>query len=335
MAEVVSDTDVMYNTTLSTTLTLPPSSQTSVPQALPPEKRDSSLHVSPAGINNISDSLSRVAMPAPDHRAKMDSAVASPVAVIPNPVSTTPGSSGGTAPPGLTASTRGTALPAIVPPGGTTSTGGAGTAHSADFVPKAANRHKGVFIEKISEQKGPSTLVLTYADHANGRPTDTILIMIPVDSGSRLSSRPSLSPEKAADTLKKGTVPLVAAAGAGTELSKGGAETGQKTRKAAPVVVNSDCKSFAVDYDVDKLRLKLLASQKDEDKVLIAKKVFKTKCFTTAQVRALCEVFTADAGKFRFLEAAYPFVSDDHFRQLSDLLTDPSYISRFRTMTGQ
>jgi len=101
------------------------------------------------------------------------------------------------------------------------------------------------------------------------------------------------------------------------------------------LVVNSDCRNFAADYDVDKLRVKMLEGSKDEDRILTAKKVFKTKCFTTKQIRALSEVFTTDAGKYHFFEAAYPFVSDDRFRELTDLLADPVYNGKFRALTGQ
>jgi len=95
------------------------------------------------------------------------------------------------------------------------------------------------------------------------------------------------------------------------------------------------CRNFAADYDVDKLRVKMLEGSKDEDRILTAKKVFKTKCFTTKQIRALSEVFTTDAGKYHFFEAAYPFVSDDRFRELTDLLADPVYNGKFRALTGQ
>ncbi|HVW58979.1 MAG TPA: DUF4476 domain-containing protein [Puia sp.] len=107
----------------------------------------------------------------------------------------------------------------------------------------------------------------------------------------------------------------------------------QKSTKL--VVMNSDCRNFASDYDVDKLRVKMLDADKDDDKIQTARKIFKTKCFTTKQIRALSEVFTSDAGKYRFFETAYPFVSDDHFRELTDLLADPVYNGKFRAMTGQ
>ncbi len=112
-------------------------------------------------------------------------------------------------------------------------------------------------------------------------------------------------------------------------------DSSQKSAVSKVVVVNSDCRNFASDYDVDKLRVKMLEAAKDEDRILAARKIFKTKCFTTKQIKALSEVFTSDAGKYRFFEAAYPFVSDDHFRELTDLLADPVYNGKFRAMTGQ
>ena len=105
--------------------------------------------------------------------------------------------------------------------------------------------------------------------------------------------------------------------------------------RSKPVVVNSDCRNFATDYDVDRLRVKMLEGSKEDERLQAAKRVFKTKCFTTRQIKALSEVFTTDAEKFRFFESAYPFVSDDRFRDLTDLLADPVYNGKFRVMTGQ
>jgi hypothetical protein len=103
------------------------------------------------------------------------------------------------------------------------------------------------------------------------------------------------------------------------------------TKSAIPFV-NSDCHSYATDYDVDKLRVKLLEISKDEDRIVAARKVFKTRCFATRQIRALSEVFTSDAGKYRFFEAAYPFCSDSQFSELGAILADPVYSGKFRAM---
>jgi len=98
--------------------------------------------------------------------------------------------------------------------------------------------------------------------------------------------------------------------------------------------LNSDCHNFATDYDVDKLRVKMLEAAKDVERISAASKTFKTKCFFTRQLRALSEVFTTDAAKFKFFEAAYPYAADGHFRELGTLLADPVYSSKFKTLTG-
>jgi hypothetical protein len=79
----------------------------------------------------------------------------------------------------------------------------------------------------------------------------------------------------------------------------------------------------------------MLSANKDDDRILVAYKIFKTKCFSTNQVSALSEIFTTDAAKFKFLETAYPFVSDDQFPELVNLLSDPVYAGKFRTLTGR
>jgi hypothetical protein len=125
-------------------------------------------------------------------------------------------------------------------------------------------------------------------------------------SGSRASRNPKTdTPETASSSARKSTLPFI----------------------------NSDCHAFATDYDVDKLRIHMLAANKDDDRIQTAYKVFKTKCFATSQLRALCELFSSDAAKFKFLATAYPFVSDDHFPELENLLSDTLYAGKFRNMT--
>ncbi|MBO9567043.1 MAG: DUF4476 domain-containing protein [Niastella sp.] len=99
------------------------------------------------------------------------------------------------------------------------------------------------------------------------------------------------------------------------------------------LLMNSDCVNFASEYDVDKLRVKMLSANSVDDKVAAAKKVFKTKCFVTRYIRGLSELFPNDEARFKFFDAAYPFVSDTgNFRQLLDLFTDELYIARFKAL---
>ena len=101
----------------------------------------------------------------------------------------------------------------------------------------------------------------------------------------------------------------------------------------ALVLFNSDCVNFATEQDVDKLRVKMLAANSVDDKIGAAKKIFKTKCFVTRYIKGLSELFPSDETRFKFFEAAYPFVSDtSSFRELVDLLSSELYIARFKAM---
>ena len=98
-------------------------------------------------------------------------------------------------------------------------------------------------------------------------------------------------------------------------------------------MINSDCKANANNDDFLKLRKKMVAEDNDDDMVMIAKKVFKIKCFTVEQVKNLSVLFLKDSGKYSFFDMAYAFVSDSHnFSMLQNQLTETYYISRFQVM---
>jgi hypothetical protein len=195
----------------------------------------------------------------------------------------------------------------------------------------AINPDKAGLVEKIGEQRTSSAVQLSYIDFGKGGRRDTIEVIIPVDSAAQSS------PDLSAALGGGGTEPGAVAPGSNTASpadSAGGAGVGA-TGKAKKVLINSDCRNFATDYDVDRLRVRMLSVSRDDDKMLAAKRAFKMKCFSTRQIRAICEVFPEDEGKFRLFEAAYPSVSDnEHFRELSAQFIDESYIKRFKTMVG-
>ncbi len=95
----------------------------------------------------------------------------------------------------------------------------------------------------------------------------------------------------------------------------------------------NDCNSMASETDYLKLRKKMVATDGDDAMLAAAKKVFKTKCFTTDQLKNLGTLFLNDAGRYNFFDAAYLSVSDaDNFSSLEAELKDPYYISRFKAM---
>jgi hypothetical protein len=106
------------------------------------------------------------------------------------------------------------------------------------------------------------------------------------------------------------------------------AEPVQKNETAA--LPNSNCKDFATEDDLIKLRRRMASQRKDEQMVDEAKKAFRTKCFTTSQLRNLSALFLTDEGRYRFFDAALPFVTDyGNFKSLGETISDDYYKRRF------
>jgi hypothetical protein len=106
-----------------------------------------------------------------------------------------------------------------------------------------------------------------------------------------------------------------------------------KTVVTKPVMINSDCKQVATEEDFFKLRKKMVGQKSEKDMAEAAIKFFKQKCYTVAQVKNLGAIFLTDAGKYTFLENAYPFVLDSHnFSSLESMLTDTFYVNQFKSL---
>jgi hypothetical protein len=251
-------------------------------------------------------------------------------------------------------------------------------------------------VVKLSEHKSTQSLSLVFTDHPVDKKTDTIDVIIPVDTQAAAVRLPNASVDTALaparvqspdishtkparhypytdtlrytdtvhtpgsvtyithldsnrvtvethDYIRAERIPKVSPDTARLRSPMPGrapktdtsAKASTAPHKSNLPFINSDCHAFATDYDVDKLRVRMLSANKDDDRVQIAYKIFKTKCFSTSQVSALCAVFTTDAAKFRFLETAYPFVSDDRFPELVNLFSEPVYTEKFQTLTGR
>jgi len=99
------------------------------------------------------------------------------------------------------------------------------------------------------------------------------------------------------------------------------------------LMINSDCKANASDDDFLKLRKKMAAQKTDENMIVMAKKGFVSKCYTTEQISNLSSLFLKDEGRYNFFDAAYPHVSDtQNFGILMSKLSDEYYINRFKAM---
>jgi hypothetical protein len=117
----------------------------------------------------------------------------------------------------------------------------------------------------------------------------------------------------------------------------------KETEVAPPIVVavkgdaavKTQCKSVATGNDFFKLRKNMASENSDDAMVAQAKKFFKTKCFTTEQLKNLSALFLTSAGKYEFFDAAYGHVSDQqNFSSLESEIKDDYYLKRFRALAG-
>jgi hypothetical protein len=157
----------------------------------------------------------------------------------------------------------------------------------------------------------------------DGNSKDTIRILIPVEKKKKASD------ENLVSSNPQNTTPPQDDKKQESQVIKEAND--QSTGKLS--MINSDCKSLASDEDFLKMRKKMVAEDNDEDMIKAAKKIFKSKCFTTEQIKNLSVLFLKDESKYMFFDAAYPFVSDSEmYSTLQSQLTDNYYITRFRAM---
>ncbi len=190
--------------------------------------------------------------------------------------------------------------------------------------PKAAgnvaNAEK-AFVSKLEERKTNEAYYATYLEQYNFV-TDTIRISIPFNDISVL-----------APSGKEENVTIPAAAEAVVSPSLPGSNNTADTKKPSISIVNSDCKNFASENDVDKLRVRLLNDNTIEDKIKSTRRFLKSRCMTVKQVKALSELFPTDETKLLFFETSYPYVSDSgNIYMLEDMLQNNTYKTRFKEM---
>jgi hypothetical protein len=98
-------------------------------------------------------------------------------------------------------------------------------------------------------------------------------------------------------------------------------------------VVKNNCPAVAEESDFFKLRKNMAAAEGDDNMLTEAKNYFKTKCFTTEQVKNLGLLFLNDEGKYKFFDLAYLYVTDmDKFSVLQNELKEVYFINRFKAM---
>lgn len=172
--------------------------------------------------------------------------------------------------------------------------------------------YKRSVVKLKSESSTTTGIGLVFLDISD-QATDTIRLLIPPDIKKTTLVQSNQGEKKFLDVPPVDSV---------------GKETISKT-----TIKSNNCKSVAVEDDFFKLRKKMAGQNNDDAMIAEAKKAFKSKCFSTTQVRNLSALFLTDESKYKFFDAAYQYVSDlENFSTLQSALKDEYFINRFKAM---
>ena len=218
--------------------------------------------------------------------------------------------------------------------------------------PKAVEYKRSVITRKEAVTTGEGVAIMFIDEQQDGSGRDTIQITIDNPPAMAKAANEQKDERKfleiSSDTATKpvvaSPVPEIKKAVEETkkpvEEVKKPAEEVKDTIAVKPVVTETkpathrnNCKETATDKDFLSLRKKMAAETDDDDMVDEARKYFKSKCFTTQQMKNLSALFLDDLGKYKFFDLAYIYVSDiENFSSLQSELKNEYYISRFKAM---
>jgi hypothetical protein len=197
------------------------------------------------------------------------------------------------------------------------------TGDTVEAEQNAATDYKPSTVIKKSESSVTDGLHLTFIDNYPDGKKDTIRIVIPNSRPGTEIKEPVREEKKFLDIRSDDSIKT-------KEPVQGQVET--DSVKLVPAKKGS-CSSIATENDFLKIRKKMAAETNDDAMVAEAKKYFKTKCFSSLQVKNLSTLFLNDSGKYKFFDAAYEYVSDrENFPALIAELKDEYYINRFKAM---
>ena len=179
-------------------------------------------------------------------------------------------------------------------------------------------------VTRRSESSTTEGFGVTYIDEYSNGARDTISIIIPPAKQAVAPPKEEIKEEKKFLNIE-GTVkkPQIAE----EEKAK------QPVISNTPAIKKNTCTSIADETDFFKLRKKMAGENNDEGMIAEARKIFKSKCFNTAQIKNFSTLFLNDHGKYNFFDAAYSSVSDlENFSSLLSELKDEYYQNRFKAM---
>lgn len=213
------------------------------------------------------------------------------------------------------------------------------TENNAD--PPAVAEYKRSVVTRRSESSTTEGFGLVFTDELTAGSIDTIRVLIPNPKQALVPEIKKEEPKEEkkfldiapADTVKKEEIkaPVEVAKAPVEELKPPVAEN--KPVAETKTAVKKNCSGTADDTDFFEVRKRMAGETSDDNMIAEAKKYFKTKCFTTQQVKNLSLLFLNEEGKYHFFDAAYPYAADpENYSSLESELKDTYYINRFRAM---
>jgi len=175
--------------------------------------------------------------------------------------------------------------------------------------------YKRSVVKLKSESSTTTGIGLVFLDVISDQVTDTIRVLIQPDTKKATPVQSNQEEKKFLDIPPVDSVAI------------------EKEAAQKAAIKSNNCKAVAVEDDFFKLRKRMAGANNEDAMIAEAKKTFKTKCFSTTQVRNLSALFLTDESKYKFFDAAYQYVSDlENFSTLQSALKDEYYINRFKAM---
>lgn len=201
-------------------------------------------------------------------------------------------------------------------------------------VPAASTEYRRSVVTRRSESSTTEGFGLVFTDEIQPGTVDTIRLVIPNPRQALVSVVQKEEPKEEKKFLDIAATDSTKTA----EQTKPVEEARNPVIETKPVAEipaagNKNCTAIAEENDFFEIRKRMAAETSDDNMIAEAKKYFKTKCFTTQQVRNLSLLFLNEEGKYHFFDAAYPYTSDPaNYAALQSELKDTYYINRFRAM---
>lgn len=188
-------------------------------------------------------------------------------------------------------------------------------------------------VVKLSQHSSGTGTVVVYEDRSNGK-AEQIEITIPAAAETpegKTPEAPAMETANNAATAEKNEQSF--AVKEKPAVPQENAAAHKKEIKDEPKTMSGNCKSVATEGDFLKLRRDMAGKENDDQMIEEARRAFKSKCYSAAQVKYISSMFLSNAGKYNFFEASRAHISDpENFSTLQSELKDTYYKEKFNSL---